>query len=84
LQLSGVAPPPLCRNLQPNCSNPSTLGSDNFPRSIVSSNIQAPRKKFVDEGKLRKVKSSNTAFLRLILFLHYLFHAKFWKLYAIF
>ncbi|KAH8505221.1 hypothetical protein Peur_045335 [Populus x canadensis] len=54
-QLSGVAPPPLCRNLQPNCSNPSTLGSDNFPRSIVSSNIQAPRKKFVDEGKLRKI-----------------------------
>ncbi|KAJ6993859.1 cell division cycle protein 27 [Populus alba x Populus x berolinensis] len=54
-QLSGVAPPPLFRNVQPNCSNPSTLGSDNFPRSIVNSNIQGPRKKFVDEGKLRKV-----------------------------
>ncbi|CAK7337471.1 unnamed protein product [Dovyalis caffra] len=54
-QLSGVAPPPLCRNVQPNGSNPSTLGSDNFPRSIVNSNIQAPRRKFVDEGKLRKI-----------------------------
>ncbi|KAJ6921201.1 hypothetical protein NC652_015184 [Populus alba x Populus x berolinensis] len=54
-QLSGVAPPPLFRNVQPNCSNPSTLGSDNFPRSIVNSNIQGPRKKFVDEGKLRKI-----------------------------
>lgn len=76
LQLSSVAPPPLCRNTQANGSNPSMPGSDNFSRLTVNSNMQAPRRKFVDEGKLRKVKSSNTAFLFLILCLHYLFHAK--------
>ncbi|KAF2303980.1 hypothetical protein GH714_025830 [Hevea brasiliensis] len=54
-QLSGVAPPPLCRNAQPNGPNTTTLGADNSPRSIVNSNIQAPRRKFVDEGKLRKI-----------------------------
>jgi anaphase-promoting complex subunit 3 len=54
-QLSGVAPPPLCRNAQPNGPNPSILGADSSPRSTVNSTIQAPRRKFVDEGKLRKV-----------------------------
>lgn len=55
LQLSGVAPPPLCRNVQLNGSNLNTLGTDSFPKSTVNSTIQAPRRKFVDEGKLRKV-----------------------------
>ncbi|XP_059432667.1 cell division cycle protein 27 homolog B [Corylus avellana] len=54
-QLSGVAPPPLCRNAQPNGPNPSILGADSSPRSTVNSTIQAPRRKFVDEGKLRKI-----------------------------
>uniref|UniRef100_A0A2P2LI86 Uncharacterized protein MANES_16G110400 n=1 Tax=Rhizophora mucronata TaxID=61149 RepID=A0A2P2LI86_RHIMU len=54
-QLSGVAPPPLCRNVQPNGPNIIMLGADNSPRSTVNSNIQAPRRKFVDEGKLRKI-----------------------------
>ncbi|OAY27238.1 cell division cycle protein 27 homolog B isoform X2 [Manihot esculenta] len=54
-QLSGVAPPPLCRNAQPNNPNTSIIGIDNSPKSIVNSNIQAPRRKFVDEGKLRKI-----------------------------
>ncbi|XP_022754989.1 cell division cycle protein 27 homolog B-like isoform X2 [Durio zibethinus] len=54
-QLSGVAPPPLCRNMQPNGSNLNTVNTDGSPRSIVNSTIQAPRRKFVDEGKLRKI-----------------------------
>ncbi|XP_062149461.1 cell division cycle protein 27 homolog B-like [Alnus glutinosa] len=54
-QLSGVAPPPLCRNAQPNGPNPSILSADSSPRSTVNSTIQAPRRKFVDEGKLRKI-----------------------------
>ncbi|XP_011048324.1 PREDICTED: cell division cycle protein 27 homolog B isoform X2 [Populus euphratica] len=54
-QLSSVAPPPLCRNMQPNGSNPSMPGFDNSARSTVNSNMQAPRRKFVDEGKLRKI-----------------------------
>ncbi|XWS17325.1 hypothetical protein CRYUN_Cryun33cG0057600 [Craigia yunnanensis] len=54
-QLSGVAPPPLCRNLQPNGSNLNTVNTDGSPRSVVNSTIQAPRRKFVDEGKLRKI-----------------------------
>ncbi|XP_028778049.1 cell division cycle protein 27 homolog B isoform X2 [Neltuma alba] len=54
-QLSGVAPPPLCRNMQPNGPNLSTLGADSSPKSTVNSTIQAPRRKFVDEGKLRKI-----------------------------
>ncbi|OVA20244.1 Tetratricopeptide repeat-containing domain [Macleaya cordata] len=51
-QFSAVAPPPLCRNGQP---NPNTLGGEGSPRSTVNTTIQAPRRKFVDEGKLRKV-----------------------------
>ncbi|KAL5768764.1 hypothetical protein ACOSP7_015309 [Xanthoceras sorbifolium] len=54
-QLSGVAPPPLCRNVPPNGPNLNTLGTDGSPRSTVNSTIQAPRRKFVDEGKLRKI-----------------------------
>lgn len=55
LQMSGVVPPPLCRNVQPNGSNMNSLSVENSPRSTVNSTIQAPRRKFVDEGKLRKV-----------------------------
>ncbi|XP_058002005.1 cell division cycle protein 27 homolog B-like isoform X3 [Hevea brasiliensis] len=54
-QFSGVVPPPLCRNAQLNAPNTSMLITDNSPKSIVNSNIQAPRRKFVDEGKLRKI-----------------------------
>ncbi|KAE8038945.1 hypothetical protein FH972_011406 [Carpinus fangiana] len=54
-QLSGVAPPPLCRNVQSNVPNPSIPSADSSPRSTVNSTIQAPRRKFVDEGKLRKI-----------------------------
>ncbi|XVF88611.1 hypothetical protein PTKIN_Ptkin19aG0064900 [Pterospermum kingtungense] len=54
-QLSGVAPPPLCRNVQPNGSNLYTVNTDGSPKSVVNSTIQAPRRKFVDEGKLRKI-----------------------------
>jgi len=55
LQLSSVAPPPLCRNVMPNSQNLTTLSIDSSPKSIVNSPIQAPRRKFVGEGKLRKV-----------------------------
>ncbi|KAK1420361.1 hypothetical protein QVD17_21891 [Tagetes erecta] len=54
-QLSGVAPPPICRNMLPNGSTSSSVGADVSPRSTVKSTIQAPRRKFVDEGKLRKI-----------------------------
>ncbi|CDP08586.1 unnamed protein product [Coffea canephora] len=54
-QLSGVAPPPICRNMQINGPNSCATGADSSPRSTVNSTIQAPRRKFVDEGKLRKV-----------------------------
>ncbi|KAG8379728.1 hypothetical protein BUALT_Bualt07G0119600 [Buddleja alternifolia] len=54
-QLSGVAPPPVCRNAQPNGPNMRTYGADNSPRHTVNSAIAGPRRKFVDEGKLRKV-----------------------------
>ncbi|KAM7505835.1 hypothetical protein LguiB_004739 [Lonicera macranthoides] len=54
-QLSGVAPPPVCRNVQPNGPNLSVLGADGSPRSTVNTTMQAPRRKFVDEGKLRKI-----------------------------
>ncbi|PIA42766.1 hypothetical protein AQUCO_02000310v1 [Aquilegia coerulea] len=51
-QFSTVAPPPLCRNGQPNMN---ILGGESSPKSTVNTTIQAPRRKFVDEGKLRKV-----------------------------
>ncbi|KAF5952352.1 hypothetical protein HYC85_010296 [Camellia sinensis] len=54
-QLSGVAPPPLCKNVQHNGPNPNSVSMDGSPRSTVNSTIQAPRRKFVDEGKLRKI-----------------------------
>lgn len=57
LQLSAVAPPPLCRNGMPNGLNLNTLNSDNS-KSTVNPIIQAPRRKFVGEGKLRKVGSN--------------------------
>jgi hypothetical protein len=41
--------------VQPNGLNMTTQSADNSPRSTVNSTIQAPRRKFVDEGKLRKV-----------------------------
>ncbi|GFY92020.1 CDC27 family protein [Actinidia rufa] len=56
-QLSGVAPTPVCKNVQPNGPNPNAVNVDGSPRSTVNSTIQAPRRKFVDEGKLRKVIS---------------------------
>ncbi|XP_022987617.1 cell division cycle protein 27 homolog B-like isoform X4 [Cucurbita maxima] len=55
LQLSAIAPPPLCRNTQQNGSSINSLGADSCSRSTVNSIIQAPRRKFVDEGKLRKI-----------------------------
>lgn len=54
-QMSGVAPPPICRNMLQNGLNSSSGGADVSPRSTVKSTIQAPRRKFVDEGKLRKI-----------------------------
>ncbi|KAL5572582.1 hypothetical protein UlMin_022179 [Ulmus minor] len=56
-QLSGVAPPPLWRNAQQNGPNPSVGGAENSPKSTINSTIQAPRRKVVDEGKLRKISS---------------------------
>ncbi|KAK9130986.1 hypothetical protein Sjap_011473 [Stephania japonica] len=50
--LSGLAPPPLCRNGQ---TNINLVGGESSPKSTVNSNLQAPRRKFLDEGKLRKV-----------------------------
>nr|GMD32212.1 cell division cycle protein 27 homolog B isoform X1 [Ipomoea batatas] len=54
-QISGLAPPPVCRNAQQNGVHPSAPGGDNSLRSAVNSNVQPPRRKFVDEGKLRKI-----------------------------
>ncbi|XP_043704639.1 cell division cycle protein 27 homolog B isoform X2 [Telopea speciosissima] len=51
-QLSSVGPPPLCRNVQPNLA---MSGGDSSPRSTANAVVQAPRRKFMDEGKLRKV-----------------------------
>ncbi|KAI3800749.1 hypothetical protein L1987_28843 [Smallanthus sonchifolius] len=54
-QLSGVAPPPICRNVLQNGPSSSSAGADVSPRSTVKSTIQAPRRKVLDEGKLRKI-----------------------------
>ncbi|XP_022144936.1 cell division cycle protein 27 homolog B isoform X2 [Momordica charantia] len=54
-QLSAIAPPPLCRNTQQNGSGLNSIGADSCSRSTVNPIIQAPRRKFVDEGKLRKI-----------------------------
>ncbi|XP_061993975.1 cell division cycle protein 27 homolog B isoform X1 [Rosa rugosa] len=64
MQLSGIAPPPVCRNALPNGLNLSS-GTDSSPRSTMSSTVQAGRRKFVDEGKLRKVANNESA-IRLI------------------
>ncbi|KAL6497116.1 Cell division cycle protein 27 B [Orobanche gracilis] len=53
-QLSGVAPPPVCRNAQTNGPNMKIHGADNSSRVTLNS-VAGPRKKFVAEGKLRKV-----------------------------
>ncbi|XP_077215925.1 cell division cycle protein 27 homolog B-like isoform X2 [Tasmannia lanceolata] len=58
IQLSGAAPPPLCRNQQP---NPRALGGEGSPRSTINAAIQAPRRKFMDDGKLRKSLRSSSA-----------------------
>uniref|UniRef100_A0A7N0U2G3 Uncharacterized protein n=1 Tax=Kalanchoe fedtschenkoi TaxID=63787 RepID=A0A7N0U2G3_KALFE len=54
-QLSGLAPPPLCRNVPPHGGIVNPANADVSSRSTVNSAIQAPRRKFVDEGKLRKI-----------------------------
>ncbi|KAJ4953531.1 hypothetical protein NE237_030363 [Protea cynaroides] len=51
-QSSSAGPPPLCRNVQPNLG---MLGGDSSPKSTANAAVQAPRRKFMDEGKLRKV-----------------------------
>ncbi|KAL9682272.1 hypothetical protein QQ045_014067 [Rhodiola kirilowii] len=52
---SSLEPPPLCRNMQPNCPNPNVLSTDAFPVPTARSTSQAPRWKLLDEGKLRKI-----------------------------
>ncbi|KAL8457029.1 hypothetical protein ACS0TY_035022 [Phlomoides rotata] len=54
-QLSGVAPPPVCRNAPANGPNMRAYGADNSQRVTLNSAFAGPRRKFVDEGKLRKV-----------------------------
>lgn len=49
-QLSGVAPPPICRNMLPNGPNSTCTSADASPRSTVKNTIQASRRKFADEG----------------------------------
>lgn len=52
MQPSGVPPPPMYKNMQP---NPISANAEGSSRSTVNSIAQAPRRKFVDEGKLRKI-----------------------------
>ncbi|KAG9133840.1 hypothetical protein Leryth_023152 [Lithospermum erythrorhizon] len=54
-QWSSIAPPPVGKNIQKNGLNLSVVSADSSPRSTVNSTMQAPRKKLVDEGKLRKI-----------------------------
>ncbi|PWA84802.1 CDC27 family protein [Artemisia annua] len=55
-QTSGVAPPPVIRNMVPNGPSSSSAGTDASPKSTVKSTLQAPpRRKVFDEGKLRKI-----------------------------
>lgn len=49
LQLSGIAPPPVCRNVQKNDASASSS-----PMSNVTT-FQAPQRKSVKDVKLRKV-----------------------------
>ncbi|XP_043704643.1 cell division cycle protein 27 homolog B isoform X6 [Telopea speciosissima] len=60
-QLSSVGPPPLCRNVQPNLA---MSGGDSSPRSTANAVVQAPRRKFMDEGKLRKNSHPSSARVR--------------------
>ncbi|KAH9323620.1 hypothetical protein KI387_018259, partial [Taxus chinensis] len=53
-QVFPAAPPPLNRNIQYQ-QNPNVTAADVSPRSGVNAAGQAPRRKFMDEGKLRKV-----------------------------
>ncbi|CAH9055565.1 unnamed protein product [Cuscuta epithymum] len=57
LQISGIIPPPLCRNAPQNGVLPSAPGGHNSLRSTVNPIVHPtrPRRKFVDEGKLRKI-----------------------------
>ncbi|KAL9239384.1 hypothetical protein vseg_013715 [Gypsophila vaccaria] len=51
-QMSGIAPPPICRNVP---QIPASTSNESFSRSILNTTLQAPRRKFADEGKLRKI-----------------------------
>ncbi|GAB2222023.1 hypothetical protein Droror1_Dr00013220 [Drosera rotundifolia] len=51
-QLSGLALPPICRNMQPSTATSST---DSSPKPTMNAPAQAPRRKVVDEGKFRKI-----------------------------
>lgn len=53
LQLSGVAPPPLCRNAQ-QYLNANALAGDGSSRLNANAAVQA-RRKVLDDGKMRKV-----------------------------
>uniref|UniRef100_A0A7N0V223 Uncharacterized protein n=1 Tax=Kalanchoe fedtschenkoi TaxID=63787 RepID=A0A7N0V223_KALFE len=54
-QLSGFVTPPLCRKIPPHGGNVNTTNTDGSCSSTVNSTSQAPRRKFVDEGKFRKI-----------------------------
>lgn len=59
-QIATAAPPPLNRNVQGQQNSTVTAGEVS-PRSSVNAPGQAPRRKFMDEGKLRKsIRSSST------------------------
>ncbi|XP_057859863.2 cell division cycle protein 27 homolog B isoform X3 [Cryptomeria japonica] len=59
-QVVPAGPPPLNRNIQYQ-QNPNTTAADISPRSGVNAPGQPPRRKFMDEGKLRKsIRSSST------------------------
>ncbi|XP_020526332.1 cell division cycle protein 27 homolog B isoform X2 [Amborella trichopoda] len=55
-----AAPPPLYRNAHAQ-SNMSMVGGEGSPRSAANAVNQAPRKKIMDEGKLRKSSRSSSA-----------------------
>ncbi|XP_074278410.1 cell division cycle protein 27 homolog B isoform X2 [Silene latifolia] len=46
-QMSGIAPPPVCRNVQ---QNPASTSSENFPRSVISGRL------FSDSGPRRSTR----------------------------
>ncbi|XP_042446956.1 cell division cycle protein 27 homolog B-like [Zingiber officinale] len=50
-QLSGVAPPPLCRNMHVSFN----VANNDVSTKLNNIAVQAPRRKVLDEGKLRKV-----------------------------